>query len=124
ASVLAVLKSFGCVIDIEQLNGTNVHSLSNIITLTIQSDVHEWFIRLEIWFEMTVHITPTPPYLTPNEDHYVFQSISPYPRNNIHQPSQREPPRSILALHAICAKVAQFSGALISKTVSLKTRVS
>ncbi|PBK90285.1 hypothetical protein ARMGADRAFT_934716, partial [Armillaria gallica] len=43
ASVLAVLKSFGDVI--EQLNGTNLHSLSDIITM--QSDVHEWFTRLE-----------------------------------------------------------------------------
>ena len=41
---------------IEQLSGTNVHSLSN--NITIQSDVHEWFTRLEIWFEKT----PTPPY--------------------------------------------------------------
>ncbi|KAK0237602.1 hypothetical protein EDD85DRAFT_951790 [Armillaria nabsnona] len=37
ASVLAVLKYFGYAI--EQLNGTNAHSLSNIITR--QSHVHE-----------------------------------------------------------------------------------
>ncbi|SJK98913.1 uncharacterized protein ARMOST_02189 [Armillaria ostoyae] len=73
--VLAVLKSFGYTI--EQLKGTNVHSLSNIITM--QSDVHESFTRLEIWFEKTGCITPTPPYPTQSQPHYAIQSISPYP---------------------------------------------
>ncbi|KAK0237607.1 hypothetical protein EDD85DRAFT_769268, partial [Armillaria nabsnona] len=44
-SMLAVFKSFGH--GIGQLNGTNVYSLS----MTIQSDVHEWFARLGIRFE-------------------------------------------------------------------------
>ncbi|PBK91128.1 hypothetical protein ARMGADRAFT_1082334 [Armillaria gallica] len=42
-------------------------------------------------------------------------------RNSIHLPRQPEYPRSILALHATCAKIAQFSGALISKAVLSET---
>ncbi|PBK91121.1 hypothetical protein ARMGADRAFT_1082331 [Armillaria gallica] len=73
--------------------------------------------RLEIWFEKT------PPSRTTTQSNPSF----PTPRNNIHRPRQREPPRSILALHATCAKVAQFMGwrsILISKTALWKTWVS
>ncbi|KAK0237561.1 hypothetical protein EDD85DRAFT_951742 [Armillaria nabsnona] len=79
ASVLAVLKSFDHVI--EQLNDINVHFLPSIITM--QSGVHEWL-----------------------PDHHAIQSTS--PRKNIYRSRQREPPRSILALHAT---VALLSGA-------------
>ncbi|KAK0435648.1 hypothetical protein EV421DRAFT_1908521 [Armillaria borealis] len=78
--VLAVLKSFGYVI--EQLNGTNIHSLSNIITM--QSYVHEWFTRLEFRFTITL----TPPY--PTQSH-----LHPGPlRNAIHfsLPPEKHPP--------------------------------
>ncbi len=75
---------------IEQLSGTNVHSLSN--NITIQSDVHEWFTRLEIWFEKT----STPPY--PAHSH-------PQASDNENLPVPSE------TLHATCAKVAQLSGA-------------
>lgn len=52
ASVLAVLKRFGY--DVENLNGPEMHSLCNVMTL--QKDVHEYFDRLEIWFEETVSV--------------------------------------------------------------------
>ncbi|KAK0237565.1 hypothetical protein EDD85DRAFT_547989 [Armillaria nabsnona] len=73
-SVSVVLKSFGYAI--EPLNGTNVYSLSNIITM--QSDDREWFARLEIWFEKTVCITRKPPY--PKQSHLHPGSL----RNPIH----------------------------------------
>jgi len=50
ASVLAVLKRFGY--DIENLNGPKVHSLYNVMTM--EKNVHDWFDRLEMWFEATV----------------------------------------------------------------------
>lgn len=50
---MAVLKRLGY--DVNQLNGAKVHSLYNVMTM--QSDVHDWFDRLEIWFEKTVRIT-------------------------------------------------------------------
>ncbi|KAN0079829.1 hypothetical protein V8E55_009395 [Tylopilus felleus] len=46
ASVLAVLKRFGY-----DINRFNVHSLTNVISLA--SDVHEAFDRLELYFEAT-----------------------------------------------------------------------
>ena len=55
ASVLAVLKRFGY--DIENLNGLKVHSLYNVMTM--EKNVHDYFDRLEIWFEATVRATCT-----------------------------------------------------------------
>lgn len=55
ASVLAVLKRFGY--DIENLNGPKVHSLYNVMTM--EKNVHDYFDRLEIWFEATVRATCT-----------------------------------------------------------------
>jgi hypothetical protein len=49
ASVLAVLQRFGY--DVEKVNGPKVHSLYNVMTM--QKDVHDWFDRLELWFEST-----------------------------------------------------------------------
>ncbi len=63
-SVCGFLKSFGDVI--EQLNGTNVRSLSNT---TMRSDVHEWFTRLESGSKRRYSITPTPPYPTQSHPH-------------------------------------------------------
>ena len=53
ASVLAVLKRFGY--DIDNLNGPKVHSLYNVMTM--EKNVHDWFDRLEMWFEATVRAT-------------------------------------------------------------------
>ncbi len=120
--MLAVLKSFGD--DIEQLNGTNVHSLPDIITM--QSDVHEWLTRLEIRFEKTVrnhaHTTLSHPNPPPSETTTQSDPSLPTLTNNIRHPRQREPPRSIIALQRSPSFLGQ-SSTLISKTVSLKTWV-
>jgi len=55
ASVLAVLKHFGY--DVESLNGPEVHSLFNVMTM--EKNVHDWFDRLHLWFEATVSVTGT-----------------------------------------------------------------
>ena len=52
ASMLAVLKRFGY--DVKSLNGPKVHSLYNVMTM--QHDVHDWFDRLDMWFEETVSV--------------------------------------------------------------------
>ncbi|KZT08980.1 uncharacterized protein LAESUDRAFT_647704, partial [Laetiporus sulphureus 93-53] len=103
ASVLAVLKCFGC--DVRNLNGAKVHSLYNVMTL--EHNVRDWFDRLEICFEETTV-----------KDCYRVQNInrirrvpatitltSPNP-NILPLPSPE-----LLALHAACAKVAHLSGA-------------
>ncbi|KAK0237604.1 hypothetical protein EDD85DRAFT_951791 [Armillaria nabsnona] len=105
ASVLGVLKSFGYTI--EQLNGTNLHSLPNIIT--VQSDVHEWFTRLEIWFEKTVrnhaHTSLSHPISPPSRT--TTQSDTYLPTLTI---TSASPDNENLPFHHRPAKVAQFSG--------------
>ncbi|KAK0435688.1 uncharacterized protein EV420DRAFT_1592662 [Desarmillaria tabescens] len=105
ASVLAVLKRFGY--DIEQTNGTKVHSLYNVMTM--EGNVHDWFDRLEIWFEKTK---------TPNC--YKLQNLYPKYRRRLPAevtfttPDQENlpvPSETLLSLHAACAKVAHLSGA-------------
>ena len=50
--MLAVLKGFGY--NVDNLNGTKVHSLFNVITM--EKNVHDLFDRLELWFEKTVGV--------------------------------------------------------------------
>ncbi|KAI9510670.1 hypothetical protein F5148DRAFT_542180 [Russula earlei] len=50
APVLAVSKRFGY--GVENLNGFKVHSLFDVMTM--RHDVHDWFDRLDIWFEASV----------------------------------------------------------------------
>ncbi|KAI9455641.1 hypothetical protein HD554DRAFT_1032484 [Boletus coccyginus] len=105
ASVLAVLKRFGC--DINRFNGENVHSLTNVIS--VESNVHEAFDRLMLYFEATSH-----------EDRYEVKWFGLKPHPNVRQfvefsTSDPEnlpvPAYELLALHATCCKVAHFSGA-------------
>ncbi|KAK0435624.1 hypothetical protein EV421DRAFT_1221034 [Armillaria borealis] len=65
----------------------------------MQPDVH--YSPIEIWFEKRVR----------NHAHTTLRL----------SPRQRQPPRSVLALHATCAKVAQFSGA--AKYIDKQDRV-
>jgi len=52
---MAVLKHFGY--DVESLNGPEVHSLVNVMTM--EKNVHDWFDRLYLCFEATVSVTGT-----------------------------------------------------------------
>ncbi|KAG6371938.1 hypothetical protein JVT61DRAFT_8949 [Boletus reticuloceps] len=106
ASVLAVLKRFGY--DIDSLNGKNVHSLTNVISMT--SDVHEAFDRLELYFEATslkdcyeVRWFGRKPFLGNVRELVQFSTWDP---ENLPVPA-----RELLALHATCCKVAHLSGA-------------
>ena len=38
--------------DVKKLNGPDVHSLFNVMTM--EKNVHDWFDRLDMWFESTV----------------------------------------------------------------------
>ncbi|KAF9491642.1 hypothetical protein BDN71DRAFT_1397947 [Pleurotus eryngii] len=103
ASMLSVLKRFGY--PVETLNGTGVHSLVNIMTL--QSDVHDLFDRLQLWLEATVSILLSP------RQNLLFQQLSvsgnPASLSDPHRFPLPSP--ELLALHATCAKVANLSGA-------------
>ncbi|KAF8239177.1 hypothetical protein L208DRAFT_119564 [Tricholoma matsutake] len=105
ASVLAVLKRFG--FDIENLNGPKVHSLYNVMTM--QKDVHDWFDRLEMWFEAT---NVTNCYRVKAVYDYEYHKLP--ERITFTTPNHDTlpvPSPKLLALHAACAKVAHLSGA-------------
>ncbi|KAF9036025.1 hypothetical protein BDZ89DRAFT_1011474 [Hymenopellis radicata] len=75
--------------------------------MTLQADRHDWFDRLEMWFEKLVqnrykvcsnkrgHQLPHPEitFTTPDPEHLPV------------------PSEDLLELHAVCCKVAHFSGA-------------
>ncbi|KAK0216735.1 hypothetical protein EDD85DRAFT_798168 [Armillaria nabsnona] len=105
ASVSAVLKHFGY--DVNQLSGAKVHSLYNVMTM--DSNVHDWFDRLGIWFEKTNAANC-----------YKVQNLYPQYRRRLptevtfttsDQENLPVPSEAFLTLHAACAKVAHLSGA-------------
>ncbi|KAI9567179.1 hypothetical protein HD554DRAFT_2024504 [Boletus coccyginus] len=106
-SILAVLKWFSY--DINRFNGENIHSLTNVISVT--SDVHEVFDRLMLYFKVMTSFD-TAAYLL----QVVWSEIHP----NMHQfvefsTSDPEnllvPAYELLALYATYCKVAHLSGA-------------
>jgi len=103
ASVLAVLKRFGY--DIENLNGPKVHSLCNVMTM--QKDVHDWFDRLEMWFEAT-NVSNCYLVKTVDDD---FQHPRKVTFTTPDPATLPVPSPELLALHTACAKVAHLSGA-------------
>jgi hypothetical protein len=68
ASILAVLKRFGY--DINKFNGENVHSLTNVIS--VESNVHEAFNRLMLYFEATASLGIAAYFLSHNTDRVPF----------------------------------------------------
>ncbi|KAF9053840.1 hypothetical protein BDZ89DRAFT_939122, partial [Hymenopellis radicata] len=100
ASVLAVLQCFGC--DIENIN---VHSLFNVMTMDVNRQ--DWFDRLEMWFEKL------------GENCYKVCSnkrgrLLPHSAVTLTTPDAEHlpvPSEDLLELHAVCCKVAHFSGA-------------
>jgi len=103
ASVLTVLKHFGY--DVESLNGPKVHSLFNVMTM--QHDVHDMFDRLYLWLEATevdncYHVRCI------DEDFQVAEKITLTSSDPAKLPV---PSPKLIALHAVCAKVAHLSGA-------------
>ncbi|KAJ3782032.1 hypothetical protein GGU10DRAFT_276343, partial [Lentinula aff. detonsa] len=105
ASVLAVLKRFGY--DVELINGNKVHSLFNIMTLS--HDAHDAFDRLELWLEATnqvnrYRVATASKFLVAGGLPEFIEFTSSHPKLPLPSPD-------LLALHAVCAKVAHLSGA-------------
>ncbi|KAJ4495235.1 hypothetical protein C8R41DRAFT_866572 [Lentinula lateritia] len=103
SSVLAILRQFGY--DTEKLNGVKVHSLYNLITMSL--DMHDAFDQLRIYLEEigtnTYRVKKfKQTQMVPGHD-IKFSTDDPefYP----------VPDRELIALHAMCAKVAHMSGA-------------
>ncbi|KAF9778920.1 hypothetical protein BJ322DRAFT_1113799 [Thelephora terrestris] len=91
-----------------------IHNLGNILSL--ESNVHQYFEKLELWFEGTnepnryhvLHVRYLRKFehLHADGDH-TFVTFSPSP----HYEGARLPNPQLLALHAACARVAHMSGA-------------
>ncbi|KAJ4495234.1 hypothetical protein C8R41DRAFT_298292 [Lentinula lateritia] len=103
ASVTAILQQFGY--DFEKFKGAKVHSLYNLITMSL--DMHYAFDQLRIYLEEIGTNTYRvkgfkQTQMVPGHD-IKFSTDDPefYP----------VPDRELIALHAMCAKVAHMSGA-------------
>ncbi|KAF9061998.1 hypothetical protein BDP27DRAFT_1484480 [Rhodocollybia butyracea] len=106
ASVLAVLERFGY--NINKLDGRNIHSMYNVMTL--HGLVHDYFDQLRLWFETT----DTPhryEIKTLISYESTLRNVSPITTLTTPDPLIPLPDPKLLALHATCAKVAHLSGA-------------
>ncbi|KAF8199018.1 hypothetical protein BJ912DRAFT_845340 [Pholiota molesta] len=112
ASAQAVLCRFGQLGSIEELHGAGGHRLQNVLTLS--SDIHGFFDRLDIWLEKTdadpnhhrYKLAATRPSVPPSALHgHHIQWTTPDPA------AYPLPDPRYLALHAACARVAHLSGA-------------
>ncbi|KAF9233123.1 hypothetical protein BU15DRAFT_54322 [Melanogaster broomeanus] len=93
ASMWAVMTRFGYGDLPRKLNGNNVHSLENILTLE-GGTIHEHFDTLQLWFERTGLSAPsTVQFTTPDPEEFPL------------------PSPTYLHIHAAYAKVAKLSGA-------------
>ncbi|KIJ41276.1 hypothetical protein M422DRAFT_84372, partial [Sphaerobolus stellatus SS14] len=106
-SIWAILQRFGYQELPEELNGSNIHCLENVITMEL--NVHEYFDNLDIWLTSTDKSnkykleSKDPIYISPYHQYVTFT-----------MPDEKNlpvPRRAYLELHATCAKVAHLSGA-------------
>ncbi|KAL0958578.1 hypothetical protein HGRIS_000716 [Hohenbuehelia grisea] len=126
-----VLMRFGYSDFLEELNGADIHRLSNLLTL--DKDIHSWFDNLWLWFEPLVSIPfnilgfisyfKTSQDDDPDSHRYKVQTTS----SKLYERVPRTvtffnrtptdiaplpmPNKRYLAMHAACAKVAHMSGA-------------
>jgi hypothetical protein len=93
--------------------------------MTLHHDVHDWFDRLQLWFEKTVRIkqysldrrnksTTTQTVKNRYKINCTDELFTPPEEVTFTTPDDKNlpvPSEELLALHAACAKVAHFSGA-------------
>ncbi|KAF9460298.1 hypothetical protein BDZ94DRAFT_1378022, partial [Collybia nuda] len=108
-STWTILERFGYGSILQELNGSGVHRLENILTLL--SDVHDRFERLELWFEETstehqYNIGAIDP-----EEVFEFSRLPRQVKFETEHHNMALPSSIYLKLHAVCAKIAHLSGA-------------
>ncbi|KIJ55227.1 hypothetical protein M422DRAFT_23837 [Sphaerobolus stellatus SS14] len=107
ATVWAILKRFGYPTLLDELSGSKVHRLENVITMEL--NLRQRFHNLRIWFTPTDHLNQ---YKL--EARYPFLLTGYSPLVTFTTSDERNlpvPNPAYLALHASCAKVAHLSGA-------------
>ncbi|KAK0199866.1 hypothetical protein DFS33DRAFT_1365519 [Desarmillaria ectypa] len=107
ASVWAVMYMFG--IHIEELNGTGIHRLENILTLC--ASLHDFFDQLALWLEAvenqpnTYAVVSNLSSLLDRLPSRIVTFATPNPQ------ALPLPSPAYLAIHAACCRVAHLSGA-------------
>ncbi|CAA7269654.1 unnamed protein product [Cyclocybe aegerita] len=108
ASIWTVMSRFGYEHIPDELNGSRIHRLENVMTLT--PSLQEMFDTLRLWF---VHEVGNTYRIQTPESERVF--VRHYPKEITFTSTVPEklsvPSREYLAIHAACAKVAHLSGA-------------
>jgi len=107
ATMWAVMVRFGYTKLPDDLNGSNVHRLENV--MTVVPVFHLFFDQLKVWFVATntenkYKLEAAEPFILKNYPEYVtFKTPDPakFP----------VPSADYLSIHAVCAKVAHLSGA-------------
>ncbi|KAI6033299.1 hypothetical protein EDC04DRAFT_2897936 [Pisolithus marmoratus] len=106
ASVWAVLDCFGHHSLREELNGTNIHRLENVMTL--DPTVHNDFATLKIWFTA---MEPNQYRLEAVDNFYLYGCPASVTFSTPNPEKYPLPNPTYLAIRAACAKVAHLSGA-------------
>ncbi|KXN83403.1 hypothetical protein AN958_01476 [Leucoagaricus sp. SymC.cos] len=107
ATMWAVMHRFGYEELPDELNGSKVHRLENVMTLV--PGFHMDFDRLDIWFVATVQMNR---YKLEASDPSFLRSYPEFITFTTPDPEKLPVPSPIyLAIHAACAKVAHLSGA-------------
>jgi len=115
------MEHFGNILITEELNGPDIHNLTNVITMGIE--YHDYFDALKLWFEETVsQIKDLMAAILkqsqeiPNQ--YMVRARHPAFLQGIQMPVVFEPREGLptpdpryLRMHAACARVAHLSGA-------------
>ncbi|KAA1472197.1 hypothetical protein DENSPDRAFT_778029 [Dentipellis sp. KUC8613] len=109
ANFWSIIKSFGYVSIQPKLEGSDMHSLQNLLTLAI--DVHRAFNGLKLWLE-PISGAPNRYRILSRYDPREIDIVNPV----VHFTSHTDPPLPLpdpdyLHIHAACCKIALMSGA-------------
>ncbi|KAJ7711271.1 hypothetical protein B0H16DRAFT_1703542 [Mycena metata] len=109
-----MLKIYGSPNIVDELEGTQIHSITNILTLCV--DIHDTFDSMRLWFEATGRLNEYNVCLRSEVDRPTrasgFRLIEEV--KTVVFPSTDElpaPSSNYLAIHAACCRIAHMSGA-------------
>ncbi|KAH7333911.1 hypothetical protein B0J17DRAFT_721147 [Rhizoctonia solani] len=91
----------------EEVNGTGIHHLRNILTL--ETSVHTNFDNLEIWLELVLEFENR--YEVKKRDHFVGRDLPRFVTLSSASSELPLPDPRYIAYHAACARVIKLSGA-------------
>ncbi|KDR74064.1 hypothetical protein GALMADRAFT_250794 [Galerina marginata CBS 339.88] len=107
ATMWAVMFGFGYENLPDELNGSKIHRLENIMTLVL--GFHMAFDQMDIWFAATEEMNK---YKLGASDPLFLRGYPEFVTFTTHDPEKYPVPSpTYLAIHAACAKVAHLSGA-------------